>query len=118
MFKILADENIDYGIIKHLRDKGFNIISVFEISRGIPDKDVIKLAKKHNCILLTEDSDFGEWVFSFQEKELSVIFLRYKQEELEKIKVSIVAVVNKYGNELYGKFTVITVKKIRMREIF
>ena len=39
--------------------------------------EIIGLAKRFNALLLTEDSDFGHWVFAKKEKEISVIFLRY-----------------------------------------
>lgn len=74
---ILADENIHYFIIKTLREADFNVISVSEISNGIKDEKVIIWAIQNNYLLLTEDKDFGEWVFAHHVKNLSVIFLRY-----------------------------------------
>ena len=65
--KILADENVDYRIIKELRKKGFNVISVLDNYKGISDKEVLGQANKENSLLLTEDSDFGEWVFVHKE---------------------------------------------------
>lgn len=73
---ILADENIHYFIIKKLREAGFIVISVNEISKGIKDEKVITWAIQNNYLLLTEDKDFGEWVFAHHVKNLSVIFLR------------------------------------------
>ena len=52
---------MDYRLVKKLRTEGF-----------IKDKEVLELAKKHNAVLLTEDSDFGEWVFSHKEKSVGV----------------------------------------------
>ncbi len=46
--------------------------------QGISDKEVLNLAREFNAILITEDSDFGEWVFAHREKITGVIFLRYK----------------------------------------
>ena len=62
--KILADENVDYQIIKNLRNKGFNVISILENYRGTPDKEVLNLAMNKEALLLTEDKDFGEWIFA------------------------------------------------------
>ena len=68
--KILADENINLKIIRYLKDNNFNVQSIEEKWRGISDKEVMEIAKKENAIILTEDSDFGEWIFAHS-------FLRY-----------------------------------------
>ncbi len=78
---ILADENIHYHIIKALREASFSVISISENSKGIKDEEVIKKAIQNNYLLLTEDKDFGEWVFAHHVNNLSVIFLRYPFQE-------------------------------------
>jgi predicted nuclease of predicted toxin-antitoxin system len=114
--RILADESVDYRIVKALRNKDFEVISVVEGNPGIPDKDVIDQAKDNNALLLTEDSDFGEWVFVHKVRNISVIFLRYKTAEIDSISDSLVRTLIDYGISLSGKFVVITVNKIRIRE--
>jgi len=114
--RILADESVDNRIVKALRNKGFKVISVVEENPGIPDKDVIDQAKDNNALLLTEDSDFGEWVFVHKVRNISVIFLRYKTAEIGSISDSLVRTLIDYGISLSGKFVVITVNKIRIRE--
>ncbi len=115
--KILADESVDYRIVRKLNDAGFEVISVLKSYQGVSDKEVLELARKHKSLLLTEDSDFGEWVFAHKEKDASVIFLRYKLGEMENISVSLIKMLNEHGASLYGKFAVVTVKKIRIREL-
>ena len=116
-FKILADEDVDFRIVNTLKNTGHEVVSVLRDYQGISDEEVIGMAKRLNAILLTEDSDFGHWVFAREEKDLSVIFLRYENRELDKITNSIEEVLNRLGPSLYGKFVVITSKKIRIREI-
>lgn len=115
---ILADESLDFRIVTELKRQGFNVISVLKDYQGSSDRHVLELARQHNAILITEDSDFGEWIFAHKERGVSVIFLRYKANELKSIESSLINLINKYGGSLYGKFVVITVKKIRIREIF
>jgi len=62
--KLLADECVDFCIIQNLREEGFDVISVLQDYRGIKDKEILNLAKQLNAIIITEDSDFGEWIFS------------------------------------------------------
>ncbi|MDQ1340500.1 MAG: hypothetical protein QG567_1657 [Campylobacterota bacterium] len=71
---IVADENINFKIIKKLRESGFDVYSIMEECGGINDEDVIDVAKEKRAILLTEDSDFGEWVFAHGIK-ISALFL-------------------------------------------
>lgn len=115
--KLLADESLDFRIVLHLRKSGFDVISVMEDNPGISDKEVLNLAIKYNAILLTEDSDFGEWIFAHKEKTTGVVFFRYNSKEVNEIAKAITIIINKYGINLFGKFTVITSKKVRIREL-
>lgn len=56
--KVLADENVPRGIIKLLRQEGFDIVSVDEENKGIEDREVLELAEKENMKILTFDTDF------------------------------------------------------------
>ena len=113
---ILADENIHYFIIKTLRESGFTVVSVSELSKGIKDEQVIQWAIRNNYLLLTEDKDFGEWVFAHHIKNLSVIFLRYSFEEFERIAHTVVHVL-KTKNLIHPVFVTITTRKIRVRKL-
>lgn len=62
--KILADENVNYKIIEYLKNNNIDVTPLVDLERGISDYEVINLAKKFKAIILTEDSDFGTWVFS------------------------------------------------------
>ena len=114
--KLIADESVDYRIVKKLRENKFDVISVHEKYRGMKDKKIIEITKAEDGILLTEDKDFGEWVFAHGVK-LSVILLRYKIEEIFEIIKSLIKILKKYNTELKEKFIVITTKKIRIRNI-
>lgn len=115
--KLLADENIDFRLIQHLRQFGYTVISVAEEMPGIKDSDVLAHASQLEALLITEDSDFGEWVFAHHHTQTGVLYLRYQANELEKMKQALVSVLEKHGSNLMSKFVVITIKKIRIREI-
>ncbi len=57
--RILADESVDYRIVKELRNKDFDVISILEDYRSISDKEIIEIARNKATLLLTEDKDFG-----------------------------------------------------------
>jgi predicted nuclease of predicted toxin-antitoxin system len=71
---LLADENIHTHIIQILRSAGFSGMSIQELSKGIKDEQFIRWAIDENLTILTEDKDFGEWVFAHHIKNISVIF--------------------------------------------
>ena len=114
---IIADENIDERIINAIRKIPINTISVLESYRGISDEDILFLSKELEKIILTEDKDFGEWVFAHKTEGVSVIFLRYNFTETDEIIKILVKVLKDKREKLYNKFTTITVNKIRTRSI-
>ena len=115
--KILADEDVDYRIVRELRQRGFEVISILEIARGSDDKRVLRLAKANEAILLTEDKDFGEWVFAYKEKDVGIVLLRYQPEKLFAIISSLIEVLKKHQSSLDMKFVVITPNKVRIRDL-
>lgn len=74
---ILADENIDHGLIDRIRKAGFEVYSIYELMRGASDESIIELSRNPPRIILTEDKDFGEWVYAHHIQNISVLFLRY-----------------------------------------
>ena len=116
--KLLIDESVDYRIVKKIKTLDVEINSVAMLAGGIPDNEVLELARQCDSILLTEDRDFGEWIFAHKQRNVSVVYLRYKVKDLEKIIDSLSRVLLEKGQNLYGKFVVITINKIRIREIF
>ncbi|TDW99272.1 DUF5615 family PIN-like protein [Dinghuibacter silviterrae] len=113
---ILADENIPFEIIKSLREVEFEVTSIYELKRGIKDEQVIEMAMKYDYLLLTEDKDFGEWVFAHHVKGLSVIFLRYSFSELQEIIQTLIYLLK---NKTLQRpvFVTITPQKIRIRQL-
>jgi predicted nuclease of predicted toxin-antitoxin system len=60
--RFLADENVPRLVIERLRSAGFAVNSVSETKSGMPDEEVLRIADTEDCILITEDRDFGELV--------------------------------------------------------
>lgn len=57
--RLLADENIPRTVITTLREKGYDVVSVWELKPGMSDEEVVKLAIKESRIIITFDKDFG-----------------------------------------------------------
>ena len=113
---ILADENIPFDITKALRTEGFEVTSIYETARGMKDEQIIEMALKYDFLLLTEDKDFGEWVFAHHAKGLSVLFLRYSFDELQGIIHALIYLL-KTQKLQRPFFATITTRKVRIRQL-
>jgi predicted nuclease of predicted toxin-antitoxin system len=113
---ILADENIHSFIIQALRDNNIIVKSVQEISPGITDEDVIRWATDEGLIILTEDKDFGEWVFAHHLKGLSILFLRYSFKDYKMMAETIIKFLDTRKIEKHV-FITLTINKIRIRKL-
>ena len=114
---ILADENIDHSLIETIRELGIDVYSVYKSERGIRDETVIESSRNPPRIILTEDKDFGEWVFAHHAKDISVLFLRYHFKETEAMREVLTKLLSERLTELMGCFTTVTIHKIRTRQI-
>jgi predicted nuclease of predicted toxin-antitoxin system len=112
---VIADENIDHSLIEAIRAAGIEVLSIYETSRGIRDEQIIESSRNPPRIILTEDKDFGEWVFAHGIQDISVIFLRYSFAETALLQGILLALLREKSDELTGCFTTVTVKKIRSR---
>lgn len=114
---ILADENIDYPVIKNLRERGFEIISILEENPSISDENVLDFSMKLGAILLTNDKDFGDLVVRQSLPHSGIILLRLKKDNLLDVSQMIVDVLNRFGENLTSQFTVIRDKDVKIRVI-
>lgn len=116
---ILADECLNGILVRDLRDAGLSVQWIRESHPGIMDEEVIKLAKRSNQILITEDKDFGEWVFAHKVNGLTIVFLRYDRSEYPDILSSLLKVLSGL-DDMEGRsheFVTISKKKVRRRFI-
>ncbi len=56
-FKIVADENIDFRLIKQLIENDFDVFSIAENQFGIKDINALAIANERHSFLITEDTD-------------------------------------------------------------
>lgn len=69
---LVVDENVDFRIVRILRNSGFEVFSVVESCPGSSDREALDFARKRKALLVTEDHDFGEWVFAHHEPSFGV----------------------------------------------
>lgn len=113
---IIADENIPLPIIESLKQNNIDTTSIFDDYRGVSDIEIIELAQNPLKIILTEDKDFGDLLFAYNQKQVSVILLRYHYSELETITSILIKFLLNHTIEKHS-FVVITTKSIRIRKL-
>ena len=117
MLRFFADESCDFAIVRGLRTIGFDVRTVAEVMPGAPDYEVLKTAVSENRILLTEDKDFGEWIFAHKSATAGVVLIRYPANRRSRMIELMTELVSRYGIELLGKFTVLEPGGARIRNI-
>ena len=99
--RFLADENCDFTVVRALRAE---------------DSEIIKLADDEKRILLTEDKDFGQLVYSHGQKTLGVIFLRFPTSARRQISRAVVNLVKQQGEKLAGGFITVQPGRIHISQ--
>jgi predicted nuclease of predicted toxin-antitoxin system len=115
--KIVADESVDFPIIRKLRENDFEVVAVVEVCPSVSDTEVLQLANELQSIILTADKDFGELSFRFQQVSYGIVLLRFSGiSNPEKAEITL-NVLSKYGQELCNKFTVVNKDAVRIRDL-
>ncbi|WP_420455381.1 DUF5615 family PIN-like protein [Rubrivirga sp.] len=112
--KLLSDENVPAPSVALLRNRGLSVVSVMEEHRGMEDPDVIALAKRLGCVLVTFDSDIGERIFKDGDAPPpGVIYLRFIQTDPEETARVVLSLLALDRDEVEGRF--VTYRNGRVR---
>jgi len=110
--RVLADENIPKTVIKILREKGYNVIAIYEIIPGMNDEEVIELAIKESRIIITFDKEFGR-IALLNPNITGIILLRIPPSNPIYIAERLISVLEKIDN-LYNKLVIIRRRSIKI----
>lgn len=111
----VADEGIDLPIVVRLRELGYSVWYVAEISPSVDDAEVLVQAVEQQAVLLTFDKDFGEMVFRQHHNFPGIVLLRLHGLTMGQKTAVVEDLLNQHGTELINSFTVVTPIKIRIR---
>jgi predicted nuclease of predicted toxin-antitoxin system len=114
----LVDECVAARLVGSLRAVGHDVIYVAEAAASLSDTDVIALATRENRLLLTEDKDFGDLVFRRGFSVPGVVLMRFYPDNVELKMVRLAAAINRYGEELFGRYLVIEERRFRARHLW
>jgi predicted nuclease of predicted toxin-antitoxin system len=105
--RFLADENLDFAIVRALRGAGHDVRALAEETSRTVDAEVIALAAREARILLTEDKDFGWLAFVAETGTEGVILVRFPGNARQALASSVLDLVTANGEALRGSFIVV-----------
>jgi predicted nuclease of predicted toxin-antitoxin system len=114
---ILANESFPGPVIRALRDRGHDVVSVKEIMRGADDRTVVDLARKEGRLVVTFDKDFGELAFRLGLPAQSGVVLFRLSGPSPEVDNARALTVLESREDWQGNFAVVTHNLIRIRPL-
>src|SRR5947207_13675806 len=75
--KFLLDQSADFRLMPHLRELGHDVTAISRnYPPGLPDEDVLTIAREEARVLIVADRDFGELIFHQELTHAGVMFFR------------------------------------------
>ena len=114
--KFLFDQSADFRLIPHLNKLGHDVQVVSRnYPPGLPDEDVLEIARIEQRILVVADRDFGELIFHQRLPHAGVIFFRLPGATLQNKIEHLNTVLVQHSDDLkHGEFIVVTPSQIRV----
>jgi predicted nuclease of predicted toxin-antitoxin system len=113
----LADECVAAYVVAKLRDDGHDVLYVAEVDPSAADDAVVARAMQERRLLLTEDKDFGELVFRWRQAVPGIVLLRIVSERREQKWLRLTAAIERYGEAMLGRYTVVEEGRLRSRPL-
>lgn len=113
--RLVADEGIDWPIVKRLRKDGYEVAYVAEMSPSIDDAWILSYANRKGALLLTADKDFGELVHRQGMVTTGVLLIRLSGLSPQAKAAIVATAIEDHSEELQGSFAVISPGTLRIR---
>lgn len=113
--RFLLDESVDARLQAYLQRDGHDVTSVrLDHRPGMPDHEVLAVAREEGRILLTNDRDFGELIFRQRLPHQGVILFRLQSVSLDAKLGALREVLLHHADQL-GSFLVVSEAGVRVR---
>ena len=112
----VIDENVSYGLVETLRDKGEKVIAITEDKQGKSDTAVFNIAMKDKAVMITRDYHFTNPIRFKADRIGAIIYIRQGSlTSSEEIKL-VMDFLNKYPQEQFeGKLVILYKNSIKIR---
>jgi len=115
--RFLLDQSADARLVAYLRSLGHDALRVgHDYPGGMPDPEVLSLAVADNRVLITDDKDFGEFVFHQHLPHLGVIFFRLGDYAPPCYKLARLEYVLTHYSDRLRHFITVTPHRVRVRK--
>ncbi len=115
--RMIANENIAGAVVRELRRRGHDVLSVKESMRGADDLSVLRRAEDEQRLIITHDKDFGELAFGRgQLATCGVVLFRLGGVTPSADHRRLLDVIDS-RTDWMGHFSVVTADRIRMRSL-
>jgi predicted nuclease of predicted toxin-antitoxin system len=94
-----------------------DVIYLADIAPAASDTEVMMRAQAEGRIPLTEDKDFGDLVFRRGHSVPAVVLLRIGPEMHERKRVRLDAAISRFGEKLFGRYTIVEEGRFRSRPL-
>lgn len=114
---LLVNENVTATVIRELRQRGHDVLSVKESMRSEQDDVILARAQTEKRIVVTHDKDFGELAFRCQlPASCGVILFRLSGSDRDTDNERVLEAIESRA-DWAGHFSVVTDDRIRMRPL-
>jgi predicted nuclease of predicted toxin-antitoxin system len=111
----LLDQSTDARLVAWLTEGGHNAQRIGrDYPPGLPDEEVLAIAKREGRILITDDRDFGELVFRHRQPHTGVIYLRLASYSFALTTARLEDVLTHHADRL-DRFLIVTPGGVRER---
>jgi predicted nuclease of predicted toxin-antitoxin system len=113
----MLNENVCGAVIKELRQKGHDVLSVKESMQGATDRLVLQRAQSENRVVVTHDKDFAELAFRARLKAgCGIVLLRLGGRNPAADNRRILNALES-RRDWKGRFAVVTDTQVRIRTL-
>lgn len=113
--RFMVDESTGAAVVAHLREFGYDVLSVAEEMPRASDTDILERAAREGRIVLTNDKDFGELAFRSGQTHRGIVLFRLRDERAEHRVHMLRLVLDQHLDRLENHFVVVTDNGIRIR---
>jgi len=115
--RIIANENVSTTVIRELRRRGHDVVSVKESMRSATDRAVLRRASAEDRLVVTHDKDFGTLAFRWGLPVTSgIVLLRLSGRSPDTDNKRILDILEQRA-DWAGHFCVVTDDRIRVRPL-
>jgi predicted nuclease of predicted toxin-antitoxin system len=113
--KFLLDQSADARLGTYLRQLGHDVTRIAaDYPAGLLDPKILSIARAEGRILITDDRDFGEWVFRLKCPHAGVIFLRLGKYAPLDLKIEWLSFVLTHYADQLDQFLVVKRENVRV----